>query len=127
MKRLVFALLCFLYLESPVLAQFARGQIWTTEKGSTLVITAVTPGGFRGTFTNKSADFFPCNVPSPATATASFAFTMSVNFTKCRATAVWRGDTDRVLAITAPWALTYVDQTGKPQTKYGFDVFFRTR
>ena len=91
MKRLVVALLCFLYLESPVLAQFARGQIWTTQTGATLVITSGTPGGFRGTFTNNSADFFPCNVPSPATATASRAITMSVNFTKCRATAVWRG------------------------------------
>jgi hypothetical protein len=128
MKRLAFGLLCFLCLQGPVLAQgFAPGQVWTNQKGSTLAITSATGSSFRATFTNKSADFFPCSVPSPATARFSNSFNMTVNFTKCRATAVWQGGTDRSLAITAQWVLNYIDQSGKPQTKYGFDFFSRTR
>jgi hypothetical protein len=128
MKRLVFGLLCCLGLQSPALAQgFAPGQVWTSSHGSVLRINAMMPGGFRGTFTNASGYFFPCATPSPATARYSVGFTMTVNFAKCRGTAVWRGSTDRSLAITAQFTFNYVDRIGKPQTSYGFDFFSRTR
>jgi len=52
---------------------------------------------------------------------------MTVNFPTCRGTVVWRGSTDRSLAITAQWTFNYVDQSGKPQTRYRFDSFSRTR
>jgi hypothetical protein len=128
MKRLMPGLLCWLCLQSPTLAQgFAPGQVWTSNHGSVLRITAMTTGGFRATFTNTWGFFFPCTTPSPATARYSVQFTMTVNFAKCRGTAVWRGSTDRSLAITAQFAFNYVDRTGKPQTSYGFDFFSRTR
>ena len=128
MKRLVLGLSCCLCLQSPALAQgFAPGQIWTNTHGSVLRINAVTGGSFRATLTNTSGYFFPCTAPSPATARYSRSFTMTVNFAKCRGTAVWQGSTDRSLAITAQWTFNYVDRSGKPHTSYGFDFFSRTR
>jgi hypothetical protein len=128
MKRLVFGLLCGLGLQGPALAQgFAPGQVWTSTHGSVLRINAMTTGGFRGTLTNASGYFFPCGAPSPATALYSVQFTMTVNFAKCGGTAVWRGSTDRSMAITAQFAFNYIDRTGKPQSSYGFDFFSRTR
>jgi hypothetical protein len=128
MKRLAFGLLCFLSLQSPVLAQgFAPGQVWTNQKGSVLTITAATGTTFRATFTNPAGEFYPCSAPSSATAIASRAIIITVNFLKCRGTAVWRGSTDQSLAITAQYTFNYTDRNGKPQTQYGFSLFSRTR
>lgn len=125
MKRLLLTTLFVVALFDVAMAgDIARGQTWTSGRGLVMKITSVDQfGGFRGTMTNN-ADGFACKGTYPVSGTnPGVQILFTVNFTKCRSVAKWRGNAIG-FGMSVPWVLNYFDASGKPQTMWGFDAFF---
>jgi len=125
MRRLLFSIVILLCgFQAAALADpLTAPSFWKNQRGSELMITAVSSSGaIRGTFTNRAAGFGCQGIPYPVTGrTTAQQTTFKVNFVRCRTVTTWTGVVNG-LTMPTTWILIY---NGPTQT--GFDFFTRFR